>query len=332
MDKTIENYLSRKELVARILDVKEILQFSKGDKAKIIMGVTFDAGQTLDMMKYGLFLMDLHDLLTKKGVNAEAQWIIADHFMTDLNKDLAQEQAKSQGLERINFLQNLNTIYHGNICLLRTSKLSKGGDYQRNTKRLKEEIKLNPEFKEKVLLAIPEDRRENPEAINYPLEELATIQTLKTNIKVGPKSEIFYDFVAREFFEQIGFEKYIAIHLTNCLPFGNPEIPEGERAWVNKFGVLPYKKNSKGLGDYRIDPLNDDPKEVIELIRTTTDKRALVNLIVTADLAGHRLRKEISQTDFSTLPKLDQQALREQAVEGYHQFLTKTSRMPYRLE
>ena len=332
MNKTIENYLSRKELVARVLDTEEILQFSKGDKAKIIMGLTFDEGQTLSMVKYALFLMDLQDLLIKEGVNAEAQWIIADHFMTDLNKDIAQAQAKSHGLERIGFLQDLNTIYHGNLCFLRTSKLSQNSDYQENTRILKQEAKTNPDFKNKILQAVPEDRRSNSGVINYPLEELATIQTLGVAVKVGPKSEIVYDVIAREFFEKIGFNKYIAIHLTNSFPFGNPKIPEDAKEWINEFGVLPYKKNSKGLRDFRIDPLNDDPKDVIKLIRVTTDKRALIDLIVTADLADHRLRKEISQTDFSGLTGLDRQALIEQAVEGYHQFLTKTSKIPYKLE
>ena len=289
----IEEYISQKGLIKTILTPTELLNLSHSKKeCSMMMGQTFSQGQPLDMMKYALFMMDIQDFFAKKDTPLNSTWLIADHFMTDINKDKTFEETKKQVKERISYLEKLNKVYNGNINFILSSKLSQLPEYQEHLKKLKKEASENPRFKAKVLEAIPEDRRNNPNAINYPLEELATIATLKTNIKIGPTYEIFYDAPAREFAPMIGINPYIAIHLTNVFPLGNPTLTDALKNQIQKFGVLPYKLDSKGLTNYRIDPINDSPEKIERLITETQDQKALNNLTIISQLARSRIQAD----------------------------------------
>ncbi len=281
----VKQLLSNENLVEKVLTSDEILGMAtKKRKIRIMMGQTFDDGQPIDMIKYGVFMMNLSDLLSKNGAKVNSNWLIADHFMTEINEDKIREEAERQARSRIDYLSRLNQIYGGDIGFVLSSELCKTPEYNSNLELLKKRAKDDPEFRRVVLEAIPEDRRDNPSAINYPLEELAVIESMGTDVKIGPKYEIKYDEPARKFASLIGFKKFSAIHLRNGYPFGNPNIPKEKKEEIEEFGVLPYKKDSKGLGEFRIDPINDSNEKVIELIRSTTDIRALQGLIETYKL------------------------------------------------
>ena len=215
----------------------------------------------------------------------------------------------------------VNEVYAGNIGFVLSSKLSKRDEYQNNLDRLLEEAKINPEFKRLVLNAVPKERRDNPNALIYPFAELATIQTMDTDIKVGPPYEVFYDGPAREFSPIVGFKKYVAIHLTRGFPFGNPDIPEGVSEEIEAFGILPYKITSKGLADYRIDPINDSLEKVASLIEETTDQRSLVDLLVILNQAKQRLGIK-SENVYPT----DLRELKDQATSSYTEYVHKPLR------
>ena len=286
-----------------------------------MMGLTFDKGQPLDMLKYSLFIMSLSDIIAKEGATVNSNWLIADHFIVDINKDASALEARKQVDKRIGFLQKLNEVYAGNIGFVLSSKLSKRDEYQNNLDRLLEEAKINPEFKRLVLNAVPKERRDNPNALIYPFAELATIQTMDTDIKVGPPYEVFYDGPAREFSPIVGFKKYVAIHLTRGFPFGNPDIPEGVSEEIEAFGILPYKITSKGLADYRIDPINDSLEKVASLIEETTDQRSLVDLLVILNQAKQRLGIK-SENVYPT----DLRELKDQATSSYTEYVHKPLR------
>lgn len=299
----LEDYVSQRGLVERVLTVDELSKLpSFGKPVNIMMGQTFDVGQPVDMMKYALFLMGLKDLLTQAGATVNVNWLIADHFMVNINQDVEAEQARRQVEARVAYLTRLNQVYGGDIGFVLSSELSQGDAYQTCLKRLKGELEENAHFRELVLKSIPEDRRTDPGALEYPLEELATIQAMDTRVKVGPTYEVHYDEPAREFAPAAQFNRYVAIHLTNAWPFSNPALDDKLRAQIEAFGVLPYKKDSKGLGAYRIDPLNEDFSRVEGLIQTTTDSRALRDLLIISHLADQRLSKQIGLVD-TTFPE-----------------------------
>ena len=286
----IQEYLSQKALVQNVATIGELEQRVESRRPiNMMMGQTFDVGQPVDMMKYALFMMNLSDMLQDAGVDVTSNWLIADHFIVDINQDQAAAEAKKQVEQRIGYLQRLNEVYGGNIGFVLSSELSSREDYKRNLNILFAEADRNPKFRELVLQAVPEDRRDNPNALRYPFEELATIQTMDTNVKVGPPYESLYDEPAREFAPVARFNKYVAIQLTKAFPFGKPNVSAEVAQEIERFGVLPYKRGSKGLSDYRIDPLNDSLDSVQELIASTRDIRALIDILVVAEQARQRL-------------------------------------------
>src|SRR3989338_7867294 len=223
----IREYLSQRGLIEKVLTTEDILLLaSTKNRVSIVMGQTFDSGQPVDTIKYALFIMNLQDMLEERGSEVVSKWIIADHFMTQINRDKDSNEAEREANARIEYLKKLNEVYGGKISFVTSSLLSQTQEYGKNLAILKREVKINSKFREKVSQAVPEDRRDNPDAFNYPLEELATIQTLEADIKVGPKYEIFYDVPARDFSPIVGFKRYSAVHLTNVFPLGDPEISE----------------------------------------------------------------------------------------------------------
>lgn len=289
----IHEYLSQKALVQNVSTFEELEERVKSGKPlNITMGQTFDSGQPVDMMKYALFMMSLSDRLQDVGVGVTSNWLIADHFIVDLNQDQTATEAKKQVEQRIGYLCRLNEVYGGNIGVVLSSELSQREEYKRNLEVLMLEAERNSTFRGAVLRSVPEERRDNPSSLRYPFEELATIQTMDTDLKVGPPYETFYDEPAREFASAIGFNKYVAIQLTKAFPFGRPKIPVETSAEIEKFGVLPYKSGSKGLGDYRIDPINDSLDKVEKLVDSTRDIRAVIDLLVITEQAQQRLKGE----------------------------------------
>ncbi len=315
---------SQNILIEKVLTPDEILGLvNKNQKINIMMGQTFDSGQPIDMMKYALFMMSLEDSISHKNTRVNSVWLIADHFMTDINRDKELREAQNQARARVDYLELLNKVYGGNIKFVFSSELSKTPEYQQNLKKLKEMVSENLEFKEKVLQAVPEDRRDNPSAINYPLEELAVIQTLKANIKIGPKYEIMYDLPARDFSKMTGFT-YSAIHLTNCFPFGSPTIAVDVKKEIEEFGILPYKLDSKNLGSYRIDPINHNLKRIEDFIRVTRDPRAIDSLLITLELAKRRLDHNFSFGDLPSYRSINLERRKEIAIKGYKEYVFKS--------
>lgn len=286
----LEEYLSQKALVQDILTVDDLRKkVSERKKLKIMMGQTFDDGQPVDMIKYAMFMMNLGDILVQEGVEVSTNWLIADHFITDINQEGEVTQVREQVNKRISYLQRLNEVYNGDIGFVLSSELSQHDGYKKNLTILLRQSKKDSHFRDTVLKAVPEDRRNHPNALKYPFEEIATIQSMDTDIKIGPSYEVFYDKPARESAPIVGFNRYVAIYLTKGFPFGNPEISEETTNQIEKFGILPYKKGSKGLGEYRIDPVNDDLGRIKSLVHSTRDVRAVIDLLVIAEQARQRL-------------------------------------------
>jgi len=324
----IECFIPNLEVVERILSIEDLeKRIQSGCQINIMMGQTFDGGQPMDMLKYGLFMMNLSDYLKEKGVSSSRNWLLADHFITDINKDSESEIVEKQMDDRVSFLQRIDKVYGGSTGIIFSSQLSQLSKYKNNLNILLEETKKNENFRDKVLEAVPKDRRSNPNAFIYPLEELATIQTIGADIKVGPPYEICYDQPARGIAETIGFNKYVAIHLKNSYPFGNPQIATELLREIEEYGILPYKINSKGLGNFRVDVFDPIEKSQ-ELIYSTTDIRALLDLIKIANIAKGCLKEEgvvVERNELSKLletgsnNKIDQ--LQNEAFELYKTYI-----------
>jgi hypothetical protein len=286
--------LSQFELVDRIITQKDLDNLAiPGKKIPIIMGQTFDDGQPVDMVKYGLVIMEIEEALKNTSADPSSQWVLADHFMTAINKEKELSESLNQRSLRQKFLEKINSVYHGKINVVYSSDLAHQEGYKWILKQLQKDLEKNTKFREQIFSSIPEDRRKNPEALRYPLEELATIFSLDTQIKVGPRYEIKYDLPARAAAIELGFPKYVAIHLTNSLPLGNPQISKEAQSEIDLFGLTPYKISSKKLRDYRLDPINGIQTKEQNLIMQTQDFGAIKDLIALSLLARKRLTGKV---------------------------------------
>ena len=326
----IEKYLYNRTLVQSVLTIEDLKRrVETGSPVNMMMGQTFDEGQPVDIMKYAFFIMNLSDILDEGGIQVSAKWLIADHFITDINLEEKVTKVQEQVKNRVYYLQQINRIYQGNIGFVFSSELSQHDEYKHNLAILMKEADANKDFREKVLEAIPEDRRSNPNAFRYPFEELATIQTMNTDIKIGPPYERFYDEPARKIAPMVGFNRYIAIHLSKGFPFGNPKITLDTTTLkeIELFGILPYKIGSKGLGNYRLDPVFDGVEKVTELVKTTRDVRAIIDLLVITQQAQQRLRgRTYSTFTLDRLREYDLERLLENKNIGLTQIQFETLR------
>lgn len=319
----LEAFVAHSGIVDNISTITELKEQASAGVVNIMMGQTFDDGQPVDLVKYAVFMMGVTDILRSGGVKANANWLIADHFITDINGDEEVEKVREQVRKRVEYLGRINDVYGGNIGIVLSSELSKMDSYQQNLTVLSEEGARNEIFREKALEAVPKDRRDNPNAYKYPLEEIATIQSMDTNIKIGPVYERSYDGPAREIAPSVGFNRYVAIQLTRGFLFGEPVVSPDIEAEIEEFGILPYKINSKGMSSYRLDPINDDLERTRDLILSTRDMRAIFDLLAIVDIAKGRL-------EGSSAPYADQVSLGENlgddrikalALDGYLRFV-----------
>lgn len=262
---------------------------SENAQVNIMMGQTFDEGQPLDMVKYSLLMAGVGDVLAQSDLNARPTWLMADHFISDINQDQGQEVVRHQVEERIKFLTRLNEVFGITIEFVSSAELAQTPAYRQNLDKLSQEAHSNPDFMQAVLMAVPEDRRDDPSSVQYPLEEIATIESMGTDIKVGPVYEKKYDIPSRSIASKIGCKVFSSIYGTRGYLFGAPDIPQSLKGNIDEFGILPYKINSKGLGGNRIDPMNSEAGAVEELIADTVDPRALQDLVVIAKMARERL-------------------------------------------
>ncbi|MBU2640115.1 MAG: hypothetical protein KKG75_05435 [Nanoarchaeota archaeon] len=321
----LNEYLSQEGLVRRILTLNDLeRRIKEGRPINIMMGQTFDDGHPSDLLKYSLFMMNLRDLLEIEGVEATTTILLADHFMTDFNKDMSKEDSVRLGRLREEFLERVNRVYGGDINVVYSSRLSKSSKYRKLLRRLGREGKSNLKFREALLQSVPEKYRGNPDALKYPFEEVACIAALGADVKVGPNYEIKYDVPAREAAPMMGFDPYVAIHLTNSRLFGEiPELDEDTKEGIEEFGILPYQFRSKGLMNHRINLGDYNQEEVDILISSTEDEDSLRDLIVIAELARQRVDERIALGFFENKQEddLELDELRNLAKEEFHKYI-----------
>ena len=291
----LKEYLSQRGLVMKLYySLDEVLDLAKNrEMLTILMGQTFDAGQPIELLKYALFMMNLQDILERSGKEVHSQILLADYFMVDINKEITQEVAQATGNQRRKFLEKVNEIYKGRIRFIYSSDLRGSDTYSDVVDQLLKLKDNSSVFKRQLEHCIPEDRKGESSAIHYPIEEIATIFNLNTDLRVGHINEIWYDIAAKFILEDLNKKNYAGIYLTNSYPYGDYgkiDLPDG---------ILPYKISSKGLARYRINLSGLTADLAKKLIDMTTDKRSLLDLLVICELAEQRLENEIKPSFYS---------------------------------
>jgi len=208
-------------------------------------------------------------------------------------------------------------VYGGDANFVRSSQLSQLDSYKTALFTLNEKFLRDKQFAARMDECVPVDRR-RVGASRYALEELATIFSLGTNIKIGPPYERHYDEPAREIAQSFGFEKYVSVCLRPAQLFGNPHLDSQMAAWLSQEGITPYKIGSKGMDRFRIDPMQDSLVDAQHKICSTSAGSTLVQLYRTFELAAARIGfDEISRASDAQLLSQPRAQLAQQLATLY---------------
>ncbi|MDD5417993.1 MAG: hypothetical protein PHW96_03885 [Candidatus Nanoarchaeia archaeon] len=228
--------------------VKDILGYEQLESIHdptITTGQSFDEfGEPLDYLKQVLYMVKIKKKLDKLGENATLNFLVADHFQV-INNTYNYETSKNLGKKRADFINKILKAFGSGGFVVLSSELKQKMIYSDLLNKLKEEYNKNSSFREKIIGCVPEDKINVKNSYLYPLEELVCIIVSGADIKVGPPYEIHYDAILRELAEENPeFKKIVGIYTTESFPLN---CSKNSLSKVGKFGITPYKGNSKGF-------------------------------------------------------------------------------------
>jgi len=226
---------------------------NKNKSIKLVYGETYDQyGLTIDSLKYYFFISLLAKLLEEKGFDVSSTIIVGDlhsikNKMVENKKDLLLN-AK----DRINFINQIDSIYNLDIKPMLMSQMFKDKDYQKRLKKVSSIFNSSSELIEIARKTVLKNRLSQEEKVGfqYTQEEVALI--IDYDIKIGPPREIYYDQIAQIINRKLLDKGFEGIYLKPTYPLGlnfgffinNPEI--------EKYGITPYKAGSNRLQKNRI--------------------------------------------------------------------------------
>lgn len=280
--------------------IREIIgteRINKIESPVLQTGQTFDQfGEPIDYLKQVLYLLNLTDYFIVKNKRPRAEIIVADHFLA-INQQYDSQTAKKLSWMRVSFLEKIAEVYRAkNLKIRLSSEISEGDQYQKLLLRIKEIVKSDEKLQESLFSIVPEDKRKIPGACEYPLEEIAVILSSGTDIKLGPPYEMFYDNVIRNMSKSVLFIKsIISIYTTPSFPL-NCSLEE--REGLKKFGITPYKAQSKGFNPRTQRILMDkhDKEQIKEIIEKTPFDNCcnpLADLILITKMAKNRMEDNL---------------------------------------
>ena len=258
------------------------------DTATVMTGLTYDdEGEPFDYMKQVMTTFDIAETLEGRGVDAQVELLVADHFVSgnfvefDQEAEMPPEKVEQYGDQRAAYLEAIAEVYSGDypVSVEKTSEL-RDDEFEETVRALGDRVDEDENFAEMLLGAVP-DEAERPDATDrqntaYTREEIATIMATDTDIKVGPKREKKYDLPAQldDVRQLRDFDPLTGVYVTNTYPVAMKEAQEqldvDDWGAVQDFGVTPYKAGSKGLDpeDHRI-LLTDDQEDIRSKLEET---------------------------------------------------------------
>ena len=134
---------------------------------KIVSVYPFGSEPSIEVVKRGLFMMELHERLVNEGCETYSTWVVEDHQVREIGDDSERDIAGEQVLNGMNFLDRLNQVYGG--CAAQVSSL--------NLRNMGEYMRVFEKFK-----AIGE-------VSGSGLEELATFVAMDTDVRISSEQD-----------------------------------------------------------------------------------------------------------------------------------------------
>jgi len=326
----MDEFVSQKGLVFETPDLRS-LEDRKNRKITILYGETYDEfGNTIDSMKYYLFLANLVDVLKSRGFETDARVLVADTAAVRNADDSKKEKVLQLGKQRGEFVERVRQIYNCNFRVQYMSEFIESEDFKKTFRQVKEICFANEDLKKMVRDSVPPDRLHKSEQneYQYSLEEISTITGL--DIKVGPPRERLYDGIANIVAERLGKQKLLPIYLTMSQPLGlqfdffilNKDLEE--------YGLTPYKADSKGLLANRILPGKTTPEYARKIIQESFISNnpelpnPVLDMAMIAEMARQRLEGNIKPITFHSQfygGKISSDDLKQLAAENVRKYI-----------
>ncbi len=262
-----------------------------GKPIRILYGETFDEfGEPLDSLKYYLTVAILSKMLKEHGHNVDATILVADAGVMRNYPDKRDSILKMAERRRL-FAEKVKEAFGCEFNVVLMSSYADSKEFQDKAESLRQICKKDPALLEMVRQSSPSDRKDISEKIDYQYtyEELATIYGI--DIKVGPPREHLYDDIVRALNKSQNETPLIPLYLTPSFPFATEPKFYETRPDVQKYGITPYKSNSKSMSNKRIVVGISTLPEVKHLVYATqqafslSDPEPVRDLAVLVDLA-----------------------------------------------
>lgn len=235
--------------------------------------------------------------------------LLVDEFQRINGED---ETRIAQRLEKVqDTLEKLSGIYSVNPEQIVCSDFMGTRNYQDILKKHEQVVNANG-FYQKLLKTVPEKFRGNPDALNYPLNEIACVdflgQNMGTQVKVGPSTEKKYDKIMNEMGLPVDF-----VYLNNAYALGT-KSPET---------VIHYISGHKGVNNGQRVYLDEEPSKALSKLSLGPDEASRYFLRL-ASAAGELLGKEtfspeeINNLYGKKLRKTTRNCVKKNILEPYH--------------
>lgn len=299
----LEKLITTNGLVTQTPNAEEIRDRSSSQAPKpieIFYGETYDdAGNTIDSMKYYLFVSSLAEALSKEGYATNPSILIAD---TAACRNVGEKNAEyymQLGEDRANFVHQINATYNTGLSVVKMSEYVNSPEFIEKRNQIVEACSNNPELLRQVEETVPASKVEIERAKGflYSFDEIATIVDL--DIKVGPPREDLYDKVARSIAEANGEKELMSLFLTPTFPVGMKWSYFFANEGIENHGITAYKAGSKRMQANRIIIQKTDPEQIRRLIQDSfiSTNQDLPNPVLDIGIIAEMAKKRLTNDD-----------------------------------
>lgn len=269
---------------------------------KLFYGETYDdKGNTIDSLKYYLFVSNLAKSIKEADRLSEATILIADTAACRNVGTENQNYYMTLGEERANFVKKVNDVYKTGLHVQKMSEYINSPDFINEREKIIEQCKSNPTLMEAIEKTVPESKvdTERQKGFLYSFDEIATIINL--DVKVGPPREDLYDNVARTIAETGNKKQVMSLFLTPSFPIGLNWDYFFTFEGIEDHGITAYKAGSKGLQKNRIIIERSNPDYIRELINNSfiSTNRSLPNPVLDIGIICEMAKNRLEDNDDS---------------------------------
>lgn len=299
MKMKLEQLLTTRGLVQQTPSADEIRERAKlvtPAPIKLFYGETYDEqGDTIDSMKYYLFVAELAASLREEGFNVDPAILIADIAACRNVGPNLESRFMKLGAERTGFVERVNEVYETELRVVRMSEFIDSPDFVREREQITATCTASPELMADIEKTVPESKidLERKKGFLYSFDEITTIINL--DIKVGPPREDLYDNIARQLAQQRGTKEVQSLFLTPTFPLGMNWAYFFSNDGIEDHGITAYKAGSKRLHRQRVIVGKSNPDYIRQLINDSfiSTNPALPNPVLDVGIITEMARRKL---------------------------------------